>query len=66
MQENPDFLAHALLDSDDENIISECNKLNRNEIDANSNFCVKYEKHIYCFFTFLIIGVIVLFVFANS
>jgi hypothetical protein len=63
MQKNPDFLAHALLDSDHEN---EYEKKDIYEIDANSNFCVKYEKHIYCFFTFLIIGVIVLFVFANS
>ena len=62
MQKNPDFLAHALLDSDDEN---EDEKKDIYEIDTINNFCVKYEKHIYCFFIVLIIGVIVLFVFAN-
>uniref|UniRef100_A0A6C0C183 Uncharacterized protein n=1 Tax=viral metagenome TaxID=1070528 RepID=A0A6C0C183_9ZZZZ len=54
-QVNPNFLSHALLDSDDEN-----------EIDTKSHYCIKYENHIYCIFLLLITVIVVLFVVTNT
>ena len=63
MQQNPNFLAHALLYSDDEN---EDEKIDIYEIDTNSEKCEKYEKYIYCIFTLLITSIIVFVVVTNT
>lgn len=69
MQQNPDFLAQALLYSDDEN---EDEKNDIYEIDINSEKCEKCEKYekcekcIYCIFTLIITVIIVFIVVTNT
>uniref|UniRef100_A0A6C0C1T7 Uncharacterized protein n=1 Tax=viral metagenome TaxID=1070528 RepID=A0A6C0C1T7_9ZZZZ len=63
MQQNPNFLAQALLYSDDEN---EDEKIDIYEIDTNREKCEKCEKYIYCIFTLLITVIIVFVVVTNT
>lgn len=63
MQQNPDFLAQALLYSDDEN---EDEKIDIYEIDIKCEKCEKCEKCIYCIFTLIITVIIVFIVVTNT